>query len=105
MQGNDLISREAALEILMRYCPDDDGSCTKADVDPREMLDEIENLPAVDAKPVAHAKWHLCRMNVPKGHGQMYSAWRCSACHKHERKRSDYCPNCGAKMEAKHEAD
>ena len=50
--ANDLISREAALEIIMKYCPDDDGSCSKADVDPREMLDEIESLPAVDAAPV-----------------------------------------------------
>ena len=45
---NDLISRKAVLEILMKYCPDDDGSCSEADVDPREMLDEIENLPSVE---------------------------------------------------------
>lgn len=54
-----------------------------------------------DNEPVRHAKWHLCRISVPGGKGQTYTVWRCSACHKHERKRSDYCPNCGAKMDLK----
>lgn len=92
----DLISRKVALEILMKYCPDDDGSCTKADVDPREMLDEIENLPAVDAAPVVHAKWMIERC-----------AARCTHCGIGYRlsnggpnaMRFKFCPNCGAKMD------
>lgn len=43
---SDLIDRQSVLDIVMCYCPDDDGSCSKADVDIRELLDEIENLPA-----------------------------------------------------------
>lgn len=50
-------------------------------------------------EPMVHARWRLYRLNVPGGKGQTYSVWGCSACHKHERKRSDYCPNCGAKMD------
>jgi len=42
---NDLISRQAAVEVAMQYCPDDDGSCSKADRDIRELLDDLENLP------------------------------------------------------------
>ena len=43
-----LVSLNAVINIAMQYCPDDDGSCSKADVDLREMLDELENLsPAV----------------------------------------------------------
>ena len=104
---NDLISRNAALEILMRYCPDDDGSCSKADVDPREMLDEIESLPAVDAAPVVHGRWIHCagKSNV----------WHCSECGgriMYNQTRKTYnikkppvseankiCKHCGARMD------
>lgn len=42
----DLIERQAAIDVAMQYCPDDDGSCSKAGVDIREMLDELESLPS-----------------------------------------------------------
>lgn len=38
---------DAAMELIMQYCPDDDGSCSKADFDLRELLDEIESLPTI----------------------------------------------------------
>ena len=44
------------LDVVSQYCPDDDGSCSKAGVDLREMLDEIEALPATDVQPVVHCK-------------------------------------------------
>lgn len=50
------ISRGDVLDIASQYCPDDDGSCSKADVDLREMLDEIEALPAADVQPVVRCK-------------------------------------------------
>lgn len=40
------VSRQAAIDAVMQYCPDDDGSCSKADRDIRELLDDIENLPS-----------------------------------------------------------
>jgi len=43
---SDLISRQAAIELAMQYCTDDDGSCSKADRDIRELLDDLENLPS-----------------------------------------------------------
>ena len=43
---DDLISRQAAIDIAMQYCPDDDGSCSKADHDIRELLDELEGMPS-----------------------------------------------------------
>lgn len=46
------VSLQAVLDIASQYCPDDDGSCSKADVDLREMLDEIEALPSADVQPV-----------------------------------------------------
>lgn len=50
------IDADAVIDIAMQYCPDDDGSCSKAGVDIREMIDEIECLPTVDAEPVVRCK-------------------------------------------------
>lgn len=49
---DEYISRGDVFDIALQYCADDDGSCSKADVDLREMLDEIEALPASDVQPV-----------------------------------------------------
>lgn len=57
------ISREDILDIASQYCVDDDGSCSKVDVDLREMLDEIEALPAADVQPVD--RWIDAQKNLP----------------------------------------
>lgn len=44
----DLIDKKSVVEIAMCYCPDDDGTCSKADADIRDLLDDIENLPVVN---------------------------------------------------------
>ena len=44
---NDSINRQAAIDLAMQYCPDDDGTCSKADEDIRNLLDELEDLPSV----------------------------------------------------------
>ena len=41
----DLVDKQSVVELVMCYCPDDDGGCSKADTDVRDLLDEIENLP------------------------------------------------------------
>lgn len=56
---NEYISREDVLDIASQYCTDDDGSCSKADVDLREMLDEIEALPAADVQPVKKTEFQI----------------------------------------------
>lgn len=40
------INKEDVLELIMHYCPDDDGSCS-ATGDIRYLLDDIENLPTI----------------------------------------------------------
>lgn len=52
-----------------------------------------------DAEPVRRGRWFQHRLSVPKGRGQTYLVYGCSLCHKHEKKRTPHCPNCGAKME------
>ena len=51
-----LVEISKVLEIIASYCPDDDGTCSKADRDLREMLDEIENMDDVDAVSVVRCK-------------------------------------------------
>lgn len=45
--AEELVSLKKVLEIVSQYCPDDDGSCSKAGIDLREMLDEIESIDVV----------------------------------------------------------
>lgn len=66
---DEYISRGDVLDIVSQYCLDDDGSCSKADVDPREMLDEIEALPSADVQPVKHGRW-ITKSDV------FYIAWQ-----------------------------
>lgn len=51
-----LIDADKVLNIVVAYCPDDDGSCSKAGADLREMLDEIEALPEIDAEPIVRCE-------------------------------------------------
>lgn len=96
------ISREDILDIASQYCTDDDGSCSKADVDLREMLDEIEALPSADVQPVKHGRWigiyEYCEALDLRPSGLEAYYW-CSECDKAEKKTSNFCPNCGARMD------
>lgn len=65
---------------------------------------EIAEQPAADVAPVRHAKWELIDECINEG---VY----CSNCHKkiyraraeyaNQKVKSNYCPNCGAKMDGK----
>lgn len=88
----ELVDKQAVLEIISSYCPDDDGSCSKAGHDLREMLDEIEALPAIEQE-VQYGQWID---STSRGRYSIY----CSCCGSHKETicPSDYCPSCGAKM-------
>ena len=93
MSMDDLISRQAALDIAYKYCPDDDGVCSKAGCDPREMLDEIENLPPAEPERI---KGHWIKISPA-------NIYECSECGKSVMTNDicayDFCHGCGAKME------
>lgn len=63
---------------------------------------EAYDFPTADVQPVKHGRWmgiyEYCEKNgyVPSGMGIYY--W-CSECDKAEQKTSDFCPNCGARMD------
>lgn len=64
--------------------------------------DMLDNMEVHEAKPVKHGRWigiyEYCEaLDLrPTGLGAYY--W-CSECDKAEKKTSDFCPNCGARMD------
>ena len=100
----ELIDRWAVLEIAMSYCPDDDGSCSKAGCDIREMLDEFEALPTVETESVKCGKW-IWVENYRDCEGDIYSKCKCSCCDfsvggiYSAEDLTHFCGNCGARMD------
>ena len=92
----ELIDRQAALEVAMKYCPDDDGSCSKADHDIREMLDEIETLPTIEPK-VPQAHWVNDTFCSNCNRFPVYQGMPIS--NQELAKYFSYCPHCGRKMD------
>ena len=75
---------------LMEYS----GSISGAIMGCRALLAEQ---PTVDAKPVVHGRWE--RFTHPSGtHGI-----RCDSCKERNGRKSNYCPNCGARMDTKND--
>ena len=62
----------------------------------------VRKIPAEDVQPIRRGRWiginEYCKKNgyIPSGMGIYY--W-CSECGKEEPKISDYCPNCGVRMD------
>lgn len=94
----ELIDRQATLEIAMSYCPDDDGCCSKAGCDLREMLDEIEALPT--AEPEVHSGRWIFVGEETMHDGWTYRKHRCTECDFVTVEAKNFCPNCGSKMDA-----
>lgn len=99
----DIIYRQDAIELAMQYCPDDDGTCSKADEDMRNLLDELEDLPSavVEAETVKHGHW--ARHLDTRFGRKLNDIIICSCCgiafSTEYMIRRSYCPNCGAKMD------
>ena len=65
-----------------------------------DVLIELDNIPTVDAVEVVHGRWDETEEEV----WHLYKRWsitrfRCSQCKQTGNKKSNYCPNCGAKMD------
>lgn len=68
---------------------------------PEDIISSIDNAPSVDAVEVVHGRW------ITEWDGEhLFNICYCSACNKGANKDvhnefilSDFCPNCGAKMD------
>lgn len=81
------------------------ASCERSDMLPVECsaITLIKNIPSADVAEVRHGSWH----RYSKGSGSyngviiMSDAFQCTVCKESVWNKSDYCPNCGAKMDGK----
>lgn len=101
----DLIERKAVYKAL-----DNIGGCGATDdwakgydaaIDAAICI--VENTPAADIELVKHGHWvgyeTKSYKNSENGIAKKY--YRCSSCRYFNAIRSNYCPNCGAKMDDK----
>ena len=63
----------------------------------RDVIKYIKQQPTVEAVEVVHG-WWIEHKWAEEENGLLISNFECSTCHEWERKKSDYCPNCGADM-------
>ena len=62
----------------------------------RENLKKaFDKIPTIDVQEVKHGKWEY------EGQILGLDTYKCSLCKKDEFGMSNYCPNCGAKMDGK----
>lgn len=89
------IERERLLEVLARNFGYTHGGSV--------MKQLIETQPAADVAPVRHGKWtEVQKENI---WGDIIPVFECSLCGKYTfgtkgiTEKSNYCPNCGARMD------
>ena len=111
MAKNDLISRSALMEILQerwRRIVDKNGEYDHYAAGFDDAISYVDDAPAVDAVPVVHAKWvkdgerntycSHCEKYIPTVH--FYEEYQDYECEWDEEiYETEYCPNCGAKMD------
>ena len=89
--ADEYISREAAYNAIVNNYTTDD------------QLQDLYAIPAADVAEVRHGRW-LSREPAP------WWSWyaTCSVCGEQQtldRRYTNYCPNCGAKMDERSEGD
>ena len=77
------IERESAIKSLLNDSPEQVGYSRE------DAADCIRYMDAADVAPVRHARWKSYGKNLGE----------CSECGEIVSVRSNYCPNCGAKMD------
>ena len=102
----------AGAKVKINWCKDGYSWTYDTDI-PHECFDVYEDgekycrgivfsisdvrLPAADVAPVRHGRWVI--IEILCGGGKERKYYRCSECNKANVIRSNYCGNCGAKMD------
>ena len=103
------IERQAAIDLFYPVDPENDGSdgCTVVYKTENYTSDEIEavisGLPAADVAPVRHGRWEKAvesKLDTHTGEYWEEEYYNCLKCDYASDRKSPYCPNCGAKMDA-----
>lgn len=92
-----LIDADRLKAEIMGWCVVTDDLFGMGKYHEREIvLQAIEEAPTIDAVPVVRGEWK----NVYKSGYKPNPDNVCSECDCWSHRRSNYCPNCGAKMES-----
>ena len=89
----DYVERNKIMEALLDWavCLNNPDTLSRSDA-----LFIIDNVEAADVAPVVHGEW-LCAETDDE------QFFLCSVCNDKEYWESNYCPNCGAKMDMEQE--
>ena len=88
----DYIDRQAAIDVLEERIQANGYSNAALVSEFNRSIGYLMRLPSAEAVPVKHGRWEWIG-----GYGYQY---RCSECIMCAERRTKYCPNCGAKMDA-----
>ena len=83
------IERENLLEAIDKL-PNVADYCFYED----DVVDMARAIPAADVAPVVRGRWDLLDDASSK-----IVKWNCNKCNRISTRKTDYCPNCGARME------
>ena len=64
-----------------------------------EVEQTLKDAPTVDAVEVVHGEWG----EIYTCHGERLWGYKCIQCEQDNPNKSNYCPNCGAKMDGGNE--
>jgi hypothetical protein len=62
-------------------------------------VEQIWDAPTVDAVEVVHGRWNEKQEQIPWCEDDVDTYWMCSVCGAIEIGKTNYCHNCGAKMD------
>lgn len=65
----------------------------------RDFVAMVNYAPTVDAVPVVHGEWIPTKMIDVYSGREIIDGYICDQCGRDAMRKSNYCPNCGAKMD------
>lgn len=84
---SNLIDRDIAIATIKT-------ECLYSSIDKDEVIDLLNDLPTARLERKT-GKWIKHRY-AEEAHGMLIDNYECSICHTRERKRSNFCPECGS---------
>lgn len=97
-EKGDLISRKALLDYIDSTNEIKDWCLNRYSAD--WIYSFVKSAPAVDAAPVVHGRWE----EICNAYGEL-EGWIHTDCGREVKCKDNFCPNCGARMDWKEDAE